>query len=65
MKKIDIPPEAGRAFMRALRRYHATKNGDKRTEIAARATEELSKHLPGKQVVEMEEIRELFRRMKP
>lgn len=63
-RPIDIPPEAARAFMRSLRAYHATKNGDKRTQIAARAAEELSKHLPGNEVVSMEEIRELFRRMR-
>jgi hypothetical protein len=63
-KPINIPPDAARAFMRSLRAYHATKDGDRRTQIAARAAEALSKHLPGKAVVGMDEIRELFRRMK-
>lgn len=59
---IEIPPEAAKAFMRDLRAYHATKNGDKRTEIAARQAEQLSKHV--RSVVKLAEVRDLFRRMR-
>jgi hypothetical protein len=65
MAKIEIPPEAARSFLMDLRAYHATKNGDRRTQLAARQAEQLSKHMPGKTIVGMAEVRELFRRMKP
>jgi hypothetical protein len=63
-RKIEIPREAARAFVRDLRAYYVTKDRDRRTQIAARQAEQLSKHLPGKAVVEMAEVRELFRQMR-
>jgi len=59
---IDIPPEAAKAFLKALRAYHATKDGDKRTALAARQAEELAKQTQSR--VTLAEVRELFRRMK-
>jgi hypothetical protein len=61
-KQIEIRPEIAVAFMRDLRAYHATKDGDKRTLIAARQAEQLSRHW--KATVRLAEIRELFERMK-
>lgn len=61
-KPIDLPPEIARAFMRDLRAYHRTKNGDKKTLIAARQAEELSRHTGS--LVKLAEVRELFQRMK-
>jgi len=59
---IEIPPEAAKAFVRDLRAYHTTKDGDKRTALAARQAEELAKHTRSR--VTLAEVRELFRRMK-
>lgn len=59
---IDIPPEAAKAFIKDLRAYHATKDKDKRTALAARQAEELAKATQSR--VTMAEVRELFRRMK-
>lgn len=58
----DIPPEAAKAFMKDLRAYHATKDGDKRTALAARQAEELSRRTQSR--VTIAEVRELFLRMK-
>jgi hypothetical protein len=61
----DWNPKRGRAVLHAgFASYHATRNGDKRAQIAARQAEELSRHLPGRTVVDMSEVRELFERMK-
>jgi hypothetical protein len=43
-KTIEIPPEAARSFVKDMRAYHATKDSDKRTAIAARQAEQLSRH---------------------
>lgn len=59
-EQIEIPADVARAFARDLRRYHATKSGDKRTLIAARQMEALSRHRP----VTLSEVREMFRAMK-
>ncbi|MGY3535432.1 hypothetical protein [Bradyrhizobium sp. USDA 4452] len=61
-KPIEIPPDAARSFMRDLRAYHNAKNGDRRTAIAARQAQQLSRHVGS--VVKLAEIRELFDRMK-
>lgn len=57
---VEIPPSVAKAFMKDLKRFHATKDKDKRTEIAARQMQALSKH----QKVAMEEVYELMRRMR-
>ncbi|WP_431014540.1 hypothetical protein [Bradyrhizobium pachyrhizi] len=62
LTRNPIPPDAAKAFMRDLRAYHATKNGDQRTAIAARQAEQLSKH--ARAVVKLAEVKELFDRMK-
>lgn len=59
---IDIPPEAAKAFMKDLHAYHATKDRDKRTALAARQAEELAKATQSR--VTLADVRELFRRMK-
>lgn len=59
---IDIPPEAAKSFMKDLRAYHATKNGDKKTALAARQADALTKETQTR--VTLAEVRELFRRMK-
>ncbi|MHC2462139.1 hypothetical protein [Bradyrhizobium embrapense] len=59
---IEIPPDAAKAFMRDLRAYHNTKDGDARTAIAARQAEQLSKHV--RSSVKLAEVKELFERMK-
>lgn len=57
---LQIPPSIAQAFLRDLRRYHATKDKDKRTRIAAWQMEALSKY----QKVTMEEVYQLFREMR-
>lgn len=59
---IEIPPEAARAFVRDVRAYHRTKDKDKRVALLARQAEQLSGHAGA--VVTMEQVRELFQRMR-
>lgn len=61
-KPIKLPPEVARAFSKDLRAYQATRNKDKRTQIAARQAEALSKETGAP--VSMEEVYVLFRRMR-
>ena len=41
-KQIELPPEVAKAFVRDLRRYHATRDKNKRTGYAVRQMEALS-----------------------
>ncbi|SEN66407.1 hypothetical protein [Bradyrhizobium sp. OK095] len=59
---IVIPPEAAKAFMNDLRAYHVTKDKDKRTALAARQAEELTRQTRTR--VTLAEVRELFQLMK-
>ena len=61
-KPIELTPEVARAFSKDLRAYHATRNKDKRTQIAARQAEVLSRETGAS--VSMEEVYELFRKMR-
>lgn len=60
-KQLKISPEIAQSFVKDMRAYHATKNKDKRTLIAARQAEALSRR---GSIVSMEEVYELFERMK-
>ena len=61
-KPPEIPPEAARAFMRDLKAWRRTKNGDKQTLYAARQAEELSRATGTR--VTLAEVREMFRKMR-
>jgi hypothetical protein len=63
-KGFELPPEAGREFVRDMRAFFKAKDQLKGDEIAAMAGWRLKQHLPRGTKLRLTDVKELFHAMK-
>lgn len=61
---IDLPPKIARGFLADMRAYFAAPTELERDVIAARQRHILLEHLPPKTRLRLQEVKELFHRMR-
>lgn len=63
-KRLELPPQAAKAFVRDMRAFFKAKGQRDGDEIAATAAWRLKEHLPKGTTLRLSDVKELFHAMK-